>query len=287
LPSLSCETQRVMTDLGGGGVAAFGFSYQYLQTAEVFLTVLRENPELIARATLVVEPLHKKADGKEDDVVDFAIEVDSDVVYSVQVKSSSEPDEHPLQPAPARDALERLVAYPASNTLLLTNKPISPGLLEELESSPAKARNQPRRTRGRRVRKGNPASRGLSRTSSSILDGQSRSATRSPNSSDSFAANGDYAKAWFRPGFLSRYCRTTYSRPLRANSRAELARSTCLKPWPCRIRGSPTLLADLIAASQSTAFRTTCRPSPGSTTSNKFKSILLQMTQPPRQPEWC
>lgn len=122
-----------MTDLGGGGVAAFGFSYQYLQTAELFLTLLRKNSELIARATLVVEPLHKKANGKDDDVVDFAIEVDGDVLYSVQVKASSEPDEYPLQPAPARAALERLVAYPASNTLLLTNKRISPGLLDEVE----------------------------------------------------------------------------------------------------------------------------------------------------------
>lgn len=119
--------------LGGGGVAAFGFSYQYLQTAEVFLTLLRENPELIARATLVIEPLHKKPDGKDDDVVDFAIEVDGEVMHSVQVKSSSEPDEYPLQPAPARTVLERLVAYQAANTVLLTNKPISPDLLKEVE----------------------------------------------------------------------------------------------------------------------------------------------------------
>ncbi|XTP37490.1 hypothetical protein ACORG1_15350 [Mycobacterium sp. TJFP1] len=125
-----------MTELGGGGVAAFGFSYQYLQTAEVFLTFLRDNTEQIPRATLVVEPLHTKADGEDDDVVDFAIEVDGDVLYSIQVKSSVEPDQNPMQPAPARTALERLVAYPAANTLLLTNKPISPGLLDEVEIVP-------------------------------------------------------------------------------------------------------------------------------------------------------
>lgn len=125
-----------MTDLGGGGVAAFGFSYQYLQTAEVFLTLLHKNPELIPRATLVIEPLHTRADGEDDDVVDFAIEVDGEVLYSIQVKSSSERDGNPMQPAPARKALERLVAYPAANTLLLTNKPISPGLLDEVEVVP-------------------------------------------------------------------------------------------------------------------------------------------------------
>jgi hypothetical protein len=126
------EEKQNMTDLGGGGIAAFGFSYQYLQTAEFFLTLVRDSPELIPRATLVVEPLRKKADGKDDDVVDFAIEVDGEVMHSVQVKSSSKPDEYPLQPAPARAALERLIAYPAEKTLILTNKPISPDLLGEV-----------------------------------------------------------------------------------------------------------------------------------------------------------
>src|SRR6185369_13719064 len=107
-----------MTALGGGGVAAFGFNYQYLVTAEYFLTFLNENPELISRAALVIEPLHKKADGKDDDVVDFAIEVDGEVTHNTQVKSSTDPATYPLQPAPARAALEPLVAYPAANTLL-------------------------------------------------------------------------------------------------------------------------------------------------------------------------
>src|SRR6516225_11507811 len=122
-----------MTVLGGGGVAAYGFNYQYLVTAESFLTFLRENPELIPRAALVIEPLHTKADGNDDDVVDFAIEVDGEVSHNTQVKSSLDPATYPLQPAPARAALERLVSYPATNTLLLTNKPISPDLLNEVE----------------------------------------------------------------------------------------------------------------------------------------------------------
>jgi hypothetical protein len=122
-----------MTTLGGGGIAAFGFNYQYLMTAESFLTFLSENPELIPRAALVIEPLHTKADGKDDDVVDFAIEVDGEVSHNTQVKSSPEPTTHPLQPAPAREALQRLVAHTATNTLLLTNKPISPDLLNEVE----------------------------------------------------------------------------------------------------------------------------------------------------------
>lgn len=122
-----------MTVLGGGGVAAFGFNYQYLVTAEFVLTFLRDNPELIPRAALVIEPLHTKADGTGDDVVDFAIEVDGDASHNSQVKSSVDPATYPLQPAPARAALQRLVSHPATNTLLLTNKPISPELLDEVE----------------------------------------------------------------------------------------------------------------------------------------------------------
>ncbi len=122
-----------MTTLGGGGNAAFGFHYQYLVTAESFLTFLRDNPEAIPRASLVVEPLHTKADGKDDDVVDFAIEVDNDVTRNAQVKSSVDPDSYPLQPAPARAALGRLVKYPAEQTLLLTNKPISAELLPQVQ----------------------------------------------------------------------------------------------------------------------------------------------------------
>ena len=77
-----------MTTLGGGGVGAYGLNYQYLATADYFLRYLGANPELIPRATLVVDPLVTKSDGEEDDIVDFAIEIDSEPTHSVQVKSS-------------------------------------------------------------------------------------------------------------------------------------------------------------------------------------------------------
>jgi len=72
-----------MVALGGGGIAAFGLRYQYLATAEYILVFLRDNPDLIPRANLVIEPLHTKDDGKDDDVVDFAIDIDDEPSHNV------------------------------------------------------------------------------------------------------------------------------------------------------------------------------------------------------------
>ena len=119
-----------MVALGGGGIAAFGLRYQYLVTAEYALAFLRNNPALIPHVKLVIEPLHKKDDGKDDDVVDFAIETDDEPSHNVQVKSSSEPDDHLLQPAAAREVFDRLVNHPAEQRILLTNKPLSPLLAD-------------------------------------------------------------------------------------------------------------------------------------------------------------
>ncbi|MGB8403132.1 MAG: hypothetical protein WCE30_03535 [Mycobacterium sp.] len=127
-----------MVALGGGGIAAFGLRYQYLATAEYVLVFLRDNPDLIPHANLVVEPLHIKEDGKDDDVVDFAIEIDNEPSHNVQVKSSSEPEEHPLQPALAREVFDRLASHSADQRILLTNKPLSPGLAEEAITHAAK-----------------------------------------------------------------------------------------------------------------------------------------------------
>jgi len=128
------QSESAMTTLGGGGVGAYGLNYQYLATADYFLRYLGANPELIPRATLVVDPLVTKSDGKEDDIVDFAIEIDSEPTHSVQVKSSLDPAEYPLQPAQARDVLQRLLSNQAPNSLILTNKPLSPQLLGEAEA---------------------------------------------------------------------------------------------------------------------------------------------------------
>jgi hypothetical protein len=127
-----------MTTHGGGEIAAYGLSYQYMATADHILRYLHSNPEAIPRATLIVEPLLPKADGKdddeEDDIVDFAIEIDDEAADSAQVKSSLDPLENPLQPAPARIILERLLGNTqAPNLLILTNRPLSPQLAEEAE----------------------------------------------------------------------------------------------------------------------------------------------------------
>jgi hypothetical protein len=43
---------------------------------------------LIARTTLVVEPLFKSANDADDDIVDFAIELDDAAVHHIQVKAT-------------------------------------------------------------------------------------------------------------------------------------------------------------------------------------------------------
>jgi hypothetical protein len=117
-----------MTTLGGGSVAAYGLKYQYLATLEYFLRYLREHPELIARTTLVVEPVLEDSDGVDDDIVDFGIEVDDVAVHHLQVKATTNPDRYRLQPSDARVALDRLLRHAADNSVLLTNKPLSSDL---------------------------------------------------------------------------------------------------------------------------------------------------------------
>jgi hypothetical protein len=129
-----------MTTLGGGSVAAYGLRYQYLATVEYFLRYLSEHPELIARASLVVEPVLKDADDTDDDIVDFAIEVDDVAVHHVQVKATTKPDQYPLHPADARVALNRLLGHAANNSMLLTNKPLSPGLASACAIADAEGR---------------------------------------------------------------------------------------------------------------------------------------------------
>jgi hypothetical protein len=97
---------------------------------EYFLRYLREHPDLIARNTLVVEPLFKDANCADDDIVNFAIELD-EVAVRIQVKATTRRNQYPLQPADARAALNRLLGHPANNSTLLTSKPLSLGLASE------------------------------------------------------------------------------------------------------------------------------------------------------------
>ena len=113
---------------GGGTIAAFGLKYQYMATVEQFLQHLRDSPELIARTALVVEPVVVGPDGADDDIVDFGFLTDGEATHHFQVKASLDPSKNPLQPAPARAALERLITHNASSAVLYTNKPLSPDL---------------------------------------------------------------------------------------------------------------------------------------------------------------
>lgn len=110
---------------GGGTIAAFGLRYQYMATVEQFLQHLRDSPELIARTALVVEPAVVGPDGTDDDIVDFGFLTDGEATHHFQVKASLEPSKNPLQPAPARAALARLITHNASSAVLYTNKPLS------------------------------------------------------------------------------------------------------------------------------------------------------------------
>lgn len=118
---------------GGGTIAAFGLKYQYMATVELFLQHLRDNIALIPQTTLVVEPVVVDSHGQEDDIVDFGFLTDDMPTHHVQVKSSIDPSNNPLQPAPARAVLERLITHDATNSALYTNKPLSPTLLGDVE----------------------------------------------------------------------------------------------------------------------------------------------------------
>lgn len=114
--------------MGGGAVAAYGLKYQYLATLDYFLRYLREYPELIPCSSLVVEPVLEDGEGEDDDIVDFAIEVDGVAAQYIQVKATTKPAQYALQPAEARRALQRLLNHGADSSILLTNKLLSPDL---------------------------------------------------------------------------------------------------------------------------------------------------------------
>lgn len=78
----------------GGGVAAFGYRYQYLVTAEEVLRILASGIVDLDSVVLIVEPTRadlKSGSDADNDVVDFAIEINGQVTQRVQVKSSRVP----------------------------------------------------------------------------------------------------------------------------------------------------------------------------------------------------
>lgn len=96
----------------GGALAAFGFRRQYLAAAEEFLRAVRAHVDDLSALALVIEPTRADlgtASDADDDIVDFAIEVDGTVVRRVQVKSSKAPSGmNPLRYSDAASIFRRL-----------------------------------------------------------------------------------------------------------------------------------------------------------------------------------
>ena len=115
--------------MSGGTRSAFGDLYQYAATAEYYLRFLSEHPT----AALLVEPtaLASRGVAADDDIVDFAVELDSLIVDKVQVKGSGDPQSHQLYPGEAREVLDRLSGCTTSTATRLTNRPLSSGLTKQ------------------------------------------------------------------------------------------------------------------------------------------------------------
>ena len=120
---------RASGDVSGGTRSAFGYLYQYVASAEYYLRSLSEHPT----AALLVEPtaLASRGLAADDDIVDFAVEVDAVVVDKVQVKGSADPLGHQLYPGEAQTVLDRLSGSSTSTATLLTNRSLSSGLNQQ------------------------------------------------------------------------------------------------------------------------------------------------------------
>jgi hypothetical protein len=74
--------------VAGGNQSAFGYRYQYLATIERFLRYMRDRLGQLSAIALHVEPTMLMSEGvaRDDDIIDFAIELDSVIAERVQVK---------------------------------------------------------------------------------------------------------------------------------------------------------------------------------------------------------
>ncbi|MDW5615060.1 hypothetical protein EV589_0008 [Mycobacterium sp. BK558] len=116
--------------MSGGRSSAYGFLYQYLATADYFLSYLNTGGVDAADVALLIEPtaLTTGGTGEDPDIVDFAIEYRDVVVDRVQVKGSSDPSNNKLHPGEAGDVMRRLGTAGVNH--LLTNRQLSSGLAE-------------------------------------------------------------------------------------------------------------------------------------------------------------
>ena len=116
--------------MAGGNQSAFGYRYQYLVTIERFLRYMRDRLGQMGAIALHVEPttLAREGIARDDDIIDFAIEFDSAIAERVQVKGSSNPEENKLFHGEADEVFGRLAGETAAHSVLLTNRPLGPGL---------------------------------------------------------------------------------------------------------------------------------------------------------------
>jgi hypothetical protein len=118
--------------VAGGNQSAWGYRYQYLATIERFLRFMRDHLGELGAIALHVEPttLMREGIARDDDIVDFAIELDDEIVERDQVKGSSDPEGNKLYHGEADGVFARLAGEVATCSVLLTNRPLSPGLEE-------------------------------------------------------------------------------------------------------------------------------------------------------------
>jgi hypothetical protein len=119
--------------MSGGTQAAYGYQYQYLVTLETFLRYVRDHLDCVASVVLYVEPteLALKGIAGDEDIVDFAIGANEEVVLTAQVKASTEPATHEVFPGEARAVFDRLAPTGSTLAMLITNRPPSTGLAAE------------------------------------------------------------------------------------------------------------------------------------------------------------
>jgi tetratricopeptide (TPR) repeat protein len=121
----------------GGGLAAFGFRYQYLVAVEDFLHYVVAHPDDAGETSLIVEPTRvetEDADGDPEEVVDYAIVLRNEVVRRVQVKASKQPSAlRPLRPGVATTIFDRMSKGRHGDTadVIRTNKPLSKKLAQK------------------------------------------------------------------------------------------------------------------------------------------------------------
>lgn len=118
--------------MAGGNQSAFGYRYQYLATVERFLRFMRDHLGELGAIALHVEPttLMRGGIARDDDIVDFAIELNHEIVERDQVKGSSVPEANKLYHGEADGVFERLDGQTSTCSAILTNRPLGPGLQE-------------------------------------------------------------------------------------------------------------------------------------------------------------